>query len=541
MYNTYSTSNIMELTVCQQNAFDAFVEFVENDDPALTIKGAAGVGKTSLTKYIANYLMDVKHVKVASIAPTHKAKRVLAKILNCDRFISIPSMTVASILGKMREHSYIGSHKYTRGSKQKMDQYDYFILDEVSMVCDRDLEEIENYVCEHNKKLILIGDDCQIPAPSQPLQKVGDECYKPDSSAFDLVNTVELREVVRQVSDSFILSIAMYIRDNLEDEFNLRDVMDFLSIPHESMYMNLDEAYEMFVEKFVDGMSARMIAYTNAVVRIHNSRIRAHFGYEDLIVKGDLLTGYNNLGFPTLIIENGTDYFVANVSTVFNHRIGVYSGMVGMIVDLEDVDDVEHTSRGLFFIKVGHSSNATFLNELVKRAEKVNCRGSTKNDYKNYCSLKNSAVFLEDVYKYDGKVMTETDIKELHPLLFTNTQEVIDSTSKCVIKSKLTEKIEAKYSDILDRRLHDNKAIADGEVLADQYMVVEKDIYYGYAITAHKSQGSTYENVFVDEQDFQKIRDKWNYRFGCIERRTKEKNQLRYVAYTRASKNLYIV
>jgi hypothetical protein len=219
----------------------------------------------------------------------------------------------------------------------------------------------------------------------------------------------------------------------------------------------------------------------------------------------------------------------------------VYGGLHGIVVDLQDLDDETHISNGLFFITIGHSSNVQFLGELVKRAEKVNSMNSTKADYKSYCSIKNSTVFLEDVYKYGTSVMTETDIKEQHPLLFTRTHEVVDTNSRRIAHSKLTEKLEEQYPGLLDRRRHDNKAFADGEVLADQYMVVEKDIYYGYSLTSHKSQGSTYAEAFVDENDFLKIKDKWNYRFGCTEKRTKERNQLRYVAYTRASKSLHIM
>jgi ATP-dependent exoDNAse (exonuclease V) alpha subunit len=51
--------------------------------------------------------------------------------------------------------------------------------------------------------------------------------------------------------------------------------------------------------------------------------------------------------------------------------------------------------------------------------------------------------------------------------------------------------------------------------------IIAKDIYYGYAITGHKSQGSTYEHVFVMEND---INDNWVL---------KERNQIKYVAFTR--------
>jgi hypothetical protein len=55
------------------------------------------------------------------------------------------------------------------------------------------------------------------------------------------------------------------------------------------------------------------------------------------------------------------------------------------------------------------------------------------------------------------------------------------------------------------------------------------DVSYAYCITAHKSQGSTYEVSFVMEDDI-------NMNWDVIER-----NRIKYTAYTRASKKLYVL
>lgn len=55
------------------------------------------------------------------------------------------------------------------------------------------------------------------------------------------------------------------------------------------------------------------------------------------------------------------------------------------------------------------------------------------------------------------------------------------------------------------------------------------DVKYNYAITCHKSQGSTYKNVVVLEQDIDR------------NSKTYEKNRVFYTACTRPSENLYIV
>jgi len=536
-------SNNFILTQDQDKAFTRVKSFFKNEDnPAIVIMGSAGTGKTTLMRYIVDYIIDNHVGSIAAVAPTHKARRVLEKMLNIDRFISIPSFTVASILGKMREHTYIGSHKYTSGSKQKMDRFDCFILDEVSMVGDNDLEEIIDYICQYDKKLILVGDHCQIPSPSQKLVREGGVCYKPDSVAFNIENLCELQSIVRQAADSVIVKIASYLRDHLLDEVSLRDILTSIDVDSSALLLTHEEAYNEFHTDWTKGLDTRIIAYTNAAVRSHNSRVRADLKITDkILVEDELLTGYDNVGWPIPVIENGTDYKVLSIQPTTKHIIHGYAGLTGDLVDLVDVVDPTNISRKLFFINVRHSSNAGFMKEFIKRAERVNRRNSTKNAYRKYCQLKNRAIFLEDVYKYGGKIMTETDFRQTQPLLFVKVADVIDVKRKTVAVSELTKKLSDHYGEIIEGRLIDNKPFADGEVFADQYMVVEKDIYYGYALTAHKSQGSTYDSVYVDENDFNKISNKWNYKFRAVEQRFKERNQLKYVSYTRAATKLRVM
>jgi exodeoxyribonuclease-5 len=55
------------------------------------------------------------------------------------------------------------------------------------------------------------------------------------------------------------------------------------------------------------------------------------------------------------------------------------------------------------------------------------------------------------------------------------------------------------------------------------------DVNYAYAITCHKSQGSTYNTTFVLEDDI-------DMNLDIVER-----NRIKYTAYTRASKKVYIL
>lgn len=55
------------------------------------------------------------------------------------------------------------------------------------------------------------------------------------------------------------------------------------------------------------------------------------------------------------------------------------------------------------------------------------------------------------------------------------------------------------------------------------------DVSYNYAITAHKSQGSTYVNTIVMEEDMDK------------NRKIEERNRIKYTAFTRPSKQLFVI
>lgn len=528
------------LTESQNEAFKKIKNFLADDEPAIVINGSAGVGKSTLMKYVVTYIVDSR-LNVVAVAPTHKAKRVLENILNKDVVYPISVTTIASLMGKVREHSYIGVKKFSEGSSEKMNDYDIFVIDEISMISDIDMDFILEYMCEQNKKVILIGDSCQIPSPSQKTVKNGTICYKPDSTAFDIMNIITLDEIVRQNKDSYIIKIATFIRDNIKTDNSIYQILGILNIPTEQVLMCRKDIYTSIKQDIDSNLSTRIICYTNANVRDHNINIRKAYNYADLTFnKGELLTGYNNVGqFNQYIIENGGDYKIIDSKHTHCKKVLAYVNLSGDEVFIKNVDD-EAQKNNIFIIDVRHSNNSKFLQDLVELAEKVNAYKSSKEDFRKYMAHKMKVVFIEDVYKYQNKISNDIELKQLHPLLFTKVSDVIDDKTKKPILSDLSLKIDEMYPSMIENRIDDNKAFSDSECFADQYKMIEKDIYYGYAITSHKSQGSTYDSVYVDENDFEKIKDRWNHRFRCIEFKIKEKNQIKYVAYTRASKKLSI-
>jgi len=530
----------MHLTESQEKAYDKII----NDflvEKIVLLSGSAGTGKTTLTKYICNYYSE-NNKTICAIAPTHKSKKIIDTIVNEKSIIKVPTYTVASFLGKIKEHSYIGTKKYSDPILKKIQGYYLFIVDEVSMISDKDLKIIINYIKNSDKRLLIIGDPYQIPCPSSPvvhyMTDTIDIIRRSDSFVFSDTNIIKihLTEIIRQNKCSPILQLACYVRDNIDNEFTIESTnySNKYIISPEKIY----DLYKLYYENHP--YSTKIIAYTNQSVRIHNIEVRKKLGFNDMFVINDLLTGYNNSGWPEYFIENGQDYIITDNIYTDTYSINKYSQLSGNLIDFKILNTNVIVEKK-FFINIKSSNNYEFMIELMNRAEKVNNNFSTKKDYQKYMELKNHTIFMDDIYKYDNNIMSEMDFKEMHPLLFTKIENVISITSKEIIKSELTEKMNKLYNNIIELRLLDNKNICESETFADKFKVIEKDIYYGYAITAHKSQGSTYHNVFVDEIDFQKISDKWNYKYNRMESRIREKNQLKYVSYTRAKEFLYII
>lgn len=517
----------------QQFAFDEIIEFIKDKDyEFFNLRGNAGTGKTFLTKHVSEWCLENK-IRVCGLAPTHKARKVLGKFLNEDNFVSIPTMTVAKFLTKQRQHSYTGTKNFKGGDSEHASSFDLYIIDECSMISDKDVDNIVENLRKHKKKGLFIGDPCQIPNPSQSYQRNKDGTIsKKNSSSFDF-DYVKLSKIVRQEEDNGLIQISKLFRKRICDEKD---------IPREKVkgvifYDDADKFYNKIKKEITKNtmLNTRIITYTNSSVRAYNKYVRSCLGYKEKFVIGELLMGYSNVGWPCPIIENGEEYMVRDVQEI-ETSIDEFR-CKGNQVKLEILGQGGFVD--VFFPHLTGQGNVRMLKKLKQLAHINNQRGSTKQDFRKYKILKDQVLFLENIYDYNGEIHSEESLKHKHPKLFRNANKYIDPKSRSFLNTK--DKINEIYPGILDERVKDDKTISENERLVDRFLVIDMDICYGYAHTAHKSQGSTYENVFIDEKNFDKLTDCWNDRYNAYINGTKEKNQLKYVAYTRASKKAYVL
>jgi exodeoxyribonuclease-5 len=112
------------------------------------------------------------------------------------------------------------------------------------------------------------------------------------------------------------------------------------------------------------------------------------------------------------------------------------------------------------------------------------------------------------IYLNDEDKNIKMYIDILHESSQFDFDRIANNLKKIAIEKKGKEKSWVKYYDFLRRYA---------------------DVSYAYAITAHKSQGSTYVTTFVLEDDI-------NVNLDVIER-----NRIKYTAYTRSSNKLYVL
>lgn len=508
----------IKFTNDQADALDALDEFCASNRITFLLSGSAGTGKTTLMQHFVKRC----NLKIMGLAPTHKAKKVLKA-----RLLNNPVCTLASFLQKIPKHSYIGSKTFSAGVDEGNSEYGLYILDEVSMVSDGDFKLLKIAASRTKSKIVAIGDECQIPAISQKLEEMDGMLVKKPCSIFKLSSRADLREIVRQSTESPILRAAHFLRGNLDRDVKLIEQFPTFTLEREKLY----EIY-----KNCDMKAAKIIAYTNKAVENHNQCVRIAQNRVDLFVRGEILMGYQTIGYPKPFIENSGDYIVERVKYDTN---GLRQGMCGWTLHLKS--DFTDPCFSVFFPEISAPQNQPKLAKLIELARKVNAHKSTRKDYAMYKSLKDKMLFLQNIYEYDeGILVSESEFKEAHPLLFISLSELVDETG-ILLTTENVDSIVALYGNVIRHRLNDDKAIGEQETLASQYCVFEKDLDYGYACTAHKAQGSTLQTVFVDEPDFERLKNRFNSRYGLIENKTREKNQLKYVAITRASDTLYIL
>lgn len=442
------------LTEGQKELIDQLADFLsDRAKKVFLVKGYAGTGKTFITKGLTEYFQFIKRSYILA-APTGKAAKVISsKTLSHAHTIHKTIYSFKDLL-EYRDEGLDGTETYKLYAKLAVNEDSsdtVYIVDEASMISDiyqeseffrfgsgymlRDLLKYVNL--DHNdhfKKLILIGDDAQLPPIGMTFSPALDRSYLAKEHNL-LPDEFELTEVVRQKAGSGVMENSIKLRTSLKSNiFNELDFnMDYDDLTHIEPVDLMPSYLEACQGKI--NAEAIVIAYSNSDVFDFNKRIRQHFfpGIEE-VTPGDKLMVVSNNSSHGFLISNG-DFVL--VRQVCGERETI-------VVPLR---------RGLETIEV----------PLHFRSVEIGVR-----------NLDGDPVFLK--------------VKLLENLLYSENANLSSDENKALY---VYFAIRAK-----DLKLKPNTTEFKQTLMADPYFNALK-VKFGYAITCHKAQGSEWNHVFV--------------------------------------------
>ncbi len=190
---TELTSNTIgeALTIDQQNADRAFNLWLDDSDKTIpfVMSGFAGSGKTYLSIRFLK-LVEEKDLCWTVVAPTHKAVGVIREALNVKELQATwyPSTIHRLLRLKLKRTGDLEVCEETEQTAKSLEQLELVLVDEASMVDSKLLEII--FQCAHTfgTRLVFVGDPAQLPPVGETTSPV-----------FSLKRAVKahLKEVVR--------------------------------------------------------------------------------------------------------------------------------------------------------------------------------------------------------------------------------------------------------------------------------------------------------------------------------------------------------
>jgi len=458
------------LTTDQASAAQVIEKFIRNPQSGvLILKGAAGTGKTFLMKALVQYLAD-RNCCMFLMAPTGKAAEVLTNATGYK------ARTVHRTIFTFEDEEGNGGKDITIKDLKIAPNNSFIICDEASMlsetISERTSKEIllESLMIFSNlgksqNKLILIGDAFQLP----PIHQEESLALQPlhFKNKYQAACTViELNNVVRQKSHSGILSLANMFRHALVTKRSVSSASLYRSFMSNHQFSDVERAQSSISSIYLSHNpysqddNAIIIAQTNKLVDRYNKAIRACYFPPEMIHAPCA-------GDKLLVVKNS-----------YTKEHDVYNGDIGFIS--ARYADVEAISVGL--TQGGVSKTIDLLFYDVEIQLKPN-QGIERRFRTHICS---NAL-------YSG----EPGLTKEESLAFYALKKI--RTQHCT--TQLEREIVLKNDPYLNALI----------------------VKFGYAITCHKSQGSSWQAVILDNKSaYDNLR--WHY-----------------TAITRAEEKLYLI
>lgn len=457
----------------QQSAIINAVSFLKtNTDPTqyYVIEGKAGTGKTSIAKEILKEFED-EQIYVAAVS--HKAKGVIKNSFGEDtrgkKFFSI-----ASLLGmKGINDNDTQTTKFQVGTKVPLldNPPALLVIDEASMITEDVLKKIIdiNSSLSIPFQMLFLGDIGQI----QPIRDEQSEFYRTHKNLLnkksDIFNSKHKSKLITRVRQGEANPILPYADYFWENSQKENPELN----PTQHIVRN---------NQITDKGS---LLFSNSEAEVLNSVIKA---VKNAVEKG--LT--NHVKIVTYHVNEKTELNQKIHEALFGKDSDYSKGDMLILNSPYDLPDVNATMENSSEIQI-KSIQDTDVDEFGVHT-----------------------LYLET----NGTAYTRTGNEQKDCVI-----QVVSRNDIGLYNQKLQEL--ASHAKRQTNRALKKQAWGDFWEYKGRYA----DVDFGYAITAHKSQGSTYDIVVVDEKDI----------MGTTATSNQEKSELIYTALTRPRKTAIVI
>ena len=458
----------------QKAAIDAVEEFFAGDKDQFLLKGRGGTGKTTIVKKTLEQF-DKSRVKILGSTISYEAKNVLQ-----DNMQGYKTATLASVLGLIPDYAKDGSMFFREKTLEEkrnnsglitplpIETVDILIVDEASMID----EFIYNKLLELKKprtKILFMGDNVQIPPINSRTDEEGNviKGENSDSPVWQLIDSGDYVELSERMRQGA--------------ESPILPITDLYAKNVEEIQSGETGLKNPLTDRTSNFQNNEGVLFTSDVNEVVNQFVEDIEGSTD--IREAVIVGARNAVVDDMNLRVRKKLFETEEPFVIGDSIRINSPHVennevifenGLRAKVKDVYELPEDNLGLkrYELEIEYIETNEKGDKFIRKA------------------------FLKTISPQDQKQYKN------------KLREMAARAKSFVPKTPESKKAWKEFFDIKSSTV---------------------DVGYGYAITSHKVQGSTYNSAYVLEGDIMSFP-------GGIE----QTNRMMYTAVSRPRKKLVI-
>ena len=543
------------LNTQQVDAIERLKTFLKNkNEKMIVLEGYAGTGKSTIISHLFQS-PEYQKLNICMSATTNKAVSVLKEMGKVENkkidYLTIHKlMKIKRTIDSDGKQQFITSFHETTDSRNKkcksIFSYNVIVIDEASMINKylfHDLEVISRRIAG---KIIFVGDRNQLPPVNQLIS---------DVFATNKYQIISLTKVMRSSGDNNIVNISNYIRESINNKDNLR-LKTF-----KDDNVKIHRAEKKWIDNYVSDLTNNnhqksiILAYTNAKCSQINNTVRTIL-FPDENTKKKFLPG-EHIVFNNYYQNSTNKYYTSQTAVVRDVSFGKIKVKKLKLMDLINLknnlepfnNQIEPSSLEIDNPCPICKSDEIDLDIVTVCEHKlcIECAKVWLNKHKccPLCRIDTSQeLFTIKEYPVLSHLLNRFAVFvnqlefEVYGIKLINGDTIYTLTDQSKQQYKVIEfKLKEVMAKIKQEVLKSKKIINFGLILLSRMWLyifnniidLFAEVGYGYCITSHKSQGSTYNNVYVDVSNILNYNRDEIDGLKCL-----------YTAVTRTADNLHI-